>query len=276
MQGWCLILFSSTFLLPSIGLVTVVSYSNWSVLHGVGGSVLSICRDFLSNHRQRVVVDGATSEWITIVSVVRQGSVLGPLMFILYTSEMFELVENRLYVYADDSTLLETIRKPADRPAVAASISREVARIYEWYWILTNLWVYWLVDPGLWTIPMEIWSCLGIPFTLSRPQYSYREVWQKAHLRRPCVRYSHSWLSKKCFWGWKQPLCCFVATMHLFSQSLSIFSGVGGLLRIVIFSFSSARCIRWPGFALFGLSCRCAIDVMFLHSVCCTSLIRTR
>ena len=38
---------------------------------GVGGSVLSICREFLSNRRQRVMVDGATSEWIPIVSDVR-------------------------------------------------------------------------------------------------------------------------------------------------------------------------------------------------------------
>ena len=61
----------------------------------VGGSVLSICRDFLSNSRQRVVVDGATSEWIPIVSDMPQGSV-GPVLFILYTSEMFELVKYRL------------------------------------------------------------------------------------------------------------------------------------------------------------------------------------
>ena len=41
----------------------------------VGGSVLSIRREFLSNRRQRVVVDGATSEWIPIVSGMPQGSV---------------------------------------------------------------------------------------------------------------------------------------------------------------------------------------------------------
>ena len=76
------------------------------------------------------MVDGATSEWIPIVSAVPQGSVLGPLLFILYTSEMFELVENRLYAYADDSTLLTVVRKPAERPAVAAS-HRDVARIQE-------------------------------------------------------------------------------------------------------------------------------------------------
>ena len=50
---------------------------------GVGSSVLSICGKFLSNRRQRVVVDGATGEWIPIVSGVSQGSVLGPLLFVL-------------------------------------------------------------------------------------------------------------------------------------------------------------------------------------------------
>ena len=48
------------------------------------------------------------------------------------------------------------------------------------------------------------------------------------------------------------------------------------LLLDVIFSFSSARCIRWPGFALSRLYGRCVIDVMLLHRACCTKLIRTR
>ena len=98
---------------------------------GVGGSVLSICREFLSNHRQQVLVEGATSEWIPIVSDMPQGSVLGHLLFILYTSEMFKLVENRLYAYADDFTLLAVVCKPADRLAVAASLNRDLASIQE-------------------------------------------------------------------------------------------------------------------------------------------------
>ena len=57
---------------------------------------------------------------------------LGPLLFIIYTSEMFEMVENRLFAYADDSTLLAVVRKPADRPAVAASLNKDLARIQEW------------------------------------------------------------------------------------------------------------------------------------------------
>ena len=53
-------------------------------------------------------------EWIPIISGVPHGGVVSPLLFILYASEMFELVENRLFAYADDSTLLAVVRKPAD------------------------------------------------------------------------------------------------------------------------------------------------------------------
>ena len=76
------------------------------------------------------MVDGAASEWIPIISAVPQGSVLGPLQFILYTSKM--LVENRQFSFADDSTLLAVVRKPADRPAVPASFNRVLAGIQEW------------------------------------------------------------------------------------------------------------------------------------------------
>ena len=49
---------------------------------------------------------------------------------------MFGLVENRLFDYADDSTLLGVVRMPADRPAVGAFLNRDLARIQE----LCNHW----------------------------------------------------------------------------------------------------------------------------------------
>ena len=63
-------------------------------------------------------------------SVMPQGGVLGPLLFILYSSEMFELVENRLYAYADDSILLTVVHKPADRP-VSASLKGTVPEVIQ-------------------------------------------------------------------------------------------------------------------------------------------------
>ena len=119
-----------------------------------------------------MVVDGATSDWITIISGVPQGSVLGPLLFILYTSETFELVEIRLYAYADDSTLQAVVRKPADRPAAAASLNSDLVMIQEWcnHWCTimnpNKTKALWLVDPGLSTFVMVTWPCLGFPFGL--------------------------------------------------------------------------------------------------------------
>ena len=45
---------------------------------------------------------------------------------------MFELVENRLFAYADDSSLLSAVHQPSDRPAVISSLNRDLSRIQEW------------------------------------------------------------------------------------------------------------------------------------------------
>ena len=52
---------------------------------GIGGSVLSILTQLLSNRSQHVIVDGCRSKLVNVVSGVPQGTVLGPLLFILYT-----------------------------------------------------------------------------------------------------------------------------------------------------------------------------------------------
>ena len=56
-------------------------------------------------------------------SGVPQGSVLGPQLFLLYIAELFSIVENKLYDYADDSTLVAVVPSPAERVAVTVSES---------------------------------------------------------------------------------------------------------------------------------------------------------
>ena len=70
---------------------------------GVGGSVLSVLTQFLSIQSQYVVVDGCGSKLVNMVSGVPQGSILGPPLFLLFTAELFSIVENKLSGYADDS-----------------------------------------------------------------------------------------------------------------------------------------------------------------------------
>ena len=68
--------------------------------------MLSILTQFLSNRSQHVMVDGCRSKLVDFVSGVPQGSVLGPLLFLLYTSELFPILENKLIGYADDFILM--------------------------------------------------------------------------------------------------------------------------------------------------------------------------
>ena len=69
---------------------------------GIGGLVLSVLTQFLSNRSHHVMVDGCGSKLVNVVSGVPQGNVLDRLLFLLYTSELFSIRENKLISYADD------------------------------------------------------------------------------------------------------------------------------------------------------------------------------
>ena len=101
-------------------------------LLGVGGAFINILEEFLLDRTQRVCIDGQFSSFSNVVSGVPQGSVLGPLLFIIYTSDMWKGLENKLVAYADDATLLATVPSPHARSNVAESINRDLNRINEW------------------------------------------------------------------------------------------------------------------------------------------------
>ena len=82
------------------------------------------------------MVDGYRSKLVNVVSRVPQGCVLGPLLFLLYTSELFFILENKLIGHADDSTLMAVVSSPGVRVTVAESLIRDLGRVSDW----CNLW----------------------------------------------------------------------------------------------------------------------------------------
>ena len=76
---------------------------------GIRCFVLYILTKFLSDRSQNLMVDGCRSKLVNVVSGVPQGHVLGPLLFLLYTSELLSVLENKLIGYADDSTLIAVV-----------------------------------------------------------------------------------------------------------------------------------------------------------------------
>ena len=101
-------------------------------LLGIGGLILNIIKNFLTARTQQVVIDGFRGSIVPVVSGVPQGSVLGPTLFILFTSDMWSQVTNPLIAYADDATLFATIDSPHERESVGASLNRDLARIVDW------------------------------------------------------------------------------------------------------------------------------------------------
>ena len=78
------------------------------------------------------MVYGCRSKLVNVVSGVLQSSVLGPLLFFLYTSELFSILENKLIGYADDSTLMALLPSTGIRVAVADSLIHVLGRVSEW------------------------------------------------------------------------------------------------------------------------------------------------
>ena len=77
-------------------------------LQGIGINYMALnwSKDFLTNRQQRVVIDGQASSWSLVQQGVPQGSLLGPLLFSIYTNDMPSIISNSsINMYADDTAL---------------------------------------------------------------------------------------------------------------------------------------------------------------------------
>ena len=71
--------------------------------HGIDGNILQWISDFLHNRSQRVVINGTASSEKTVTSGIPQGSVLGPLLFVLYINDLPSCVQSDIRLFADDT-----------------------------------------------------------------------------------------------------------------------------------------------------------------------------
>ena len=102
--------------------------------YGITGKLLSWIKGFLSGRTQRVSVKGVLSEALRVWSGVPQGSVLGPILFLIYINDMLTGISSSGKLFADDSKLFREIRSIADRIA----LQEDLTKLQEWSqkWLL--------------------------------------------------------------------------------------------------------------------------------------------
>ena len=77
--------------------------------NGISGNLLSFFENYLSQRHQRVTLNGSESSWRSISAGVPQGSVLGPLLFLIYINDLTENIKSQMRLFADDSSIFTPV-----------------------------------------------------------------------------------------------------------------------------------------------------------------------
>ena len=97
--------------------------------NGVSGELLSFFSSYLSNRKQRVVLNGSFSDVASIESGVPQGSVLGPLLFLVYINDLEKDIRSNVKFFADDTMLYSIVNDPLK---TASDLNHDLDKIAHW------------------------------------------------------------------------------------------------------------------------------------------------
>ena len=97
--------------------------------YGISRCLFSVLEDFLDNHQQRVALNGKNSNWSPVIAGVPQGSVLGPLFFLIYINDLVDNVSSEAKLFADDTSLFTVVY---DIDIAADKLNRDLDIISNW------------------------------------------------------------------------------------------------------------------------------------------------
>ena len=96
---------------------------------GITGNLLTWFRSYLTDRRQRVVLPGVQSNWNNIRAGAPQGSILGPLLFLLFINDIVVDIGSNIRLFADDTSLYMVV----DNPDTAAELlNLDINKIMTW------------------------------------------------------------------------------------------------------------------------------------------------
>ena len=77
--------------------------------NGIDGKVYTILENYLCNRQQRVLLNGQSSDWLNVNAGVPQGSVLGPLLFLIYINDLTDNLVSVSKLFADDTSIFSIV-----------------------------------------------------------------------------------------------------------------------------------------------------------------------
>ena len=99
---------------------------------GIRGKLLSWFSDYLSNHYQRVIIPGSISDLRHVQAGVPQGSILGPLLFLIYINDIGDDIRANINLFADGTSLSMVVSDPAAVGTVLQSDIDTITRAQKW------------------------------------------------------------------------------------------------------------------------------------------------
>ncbi|KAJ4930032.1 hypothetical protein JOQ06_019048 [Pogonophryne albipinna] len=97
--------------------------------YGIRGDILTWISDFLKNRRQRVFVNGKPSGWCPVLNGIPQGSVLGPVLFVVYINDLHDNVSSMVQMFADDTKVFNVIKCKEDAEKTPARSQRNAKMV---------------------------------------------------------------------------------------------------------------------------------------------------
>ena len=85
---------------------------------GFGSQITSWIEDWLESRTQRVVINGSFSDWSQVTSGVPQGSVLGPIPFLIYVNDMDSGLEANISKFADDTKIFHEVSTASEHEKI--------------------------------------------------------------------------------------------------------------------------------------------------------------
>ena len=82
--------------------------------YGIRGKILEWIKSFLMHRKKQVVIKEAKSEWKEVMSLIPQGSVLGPILFVIFINDFPTKIDAPVYMFADDTKVYRSIKDEGD------------------------------------------------------------------------------------------------------------------------------------------------------------------